>query len=126
MRRRLDLIILAHIWALGPVALLWFLMPAWRGPGAPAHAMPLGVIALLAVAYLLVRTWYGFRTTVYRANALWPYIDILFITAALIAVGNPTDHLAALYFLPLASGVATLTSPTSPRSPARRWLATRS
>jgi signal transduction histidine kinase len=90
------------------VALLWFLKPAWRGPGAPAHATPLSVIALLAVVYLLVRTWYGFRTTVYRANALWPYIDILFITAALIAVGNPTDHLAVLYFLPLASGVATL------------------
>ncbi|MGH2453330.1 MAG: sensor histidine kinase [bacterium] len=108
MRRRLDLIILAHIWALGPLALLWFLVPAWRGPGAPPSSATLAAIAGLAVAYLLVRTWSNIRTTMVRANTVWPYIDILFITAALIVVGNPTDHLAALYFIPLASAVATL------------------
>ncbi len=108
MRRRLDLIILAHIWALGPLALLWFLIPGWRGPGAPSASTALGVVTGLAVAYLLVRTWANLRTTMVRTNTIWPYIDILLITAALIIVRNPTDHLSALYFIPLASGVATL------------------
>src|SRR3989304_1146105 len=54
-RRRLDLIILAHMWALAPLALVWFLVPAWRDPAQPG-SLALVTLAASAVAYLLLRT----------------------------------------------------------------------
>src|SRR3989337_1403443 len=56
IRRRLDLIILAHMWALAPLALVWFLVPAWRDPAQPG-SLSLVILAASAVAYLLLRTW---------------------------------------------------------------------
>jgi signal transduction histidine kinase len=37
---------------------------------------------------------------------VWPYVDVLLITAALAILRDPTDALAMVYFLPLASAVA--------------------
>jgi signal transduction histidine kinase len=105
LQRRLELIILAHLWALAPLALLWFLVPRWRGPHAP-DARALSILTLTAIAYLAVRTWRTLRAWKPRYNLVWPYVDVLLITAALALVRDPTDALALLYFLPLASAVA--------------------
>ncbi len=108
MRRRLDLIILGHIWALGPLVLIWFLVPAWRGEHAPAASPALTALALGAVAYLLVRTWLNITSRIRRLNDFWPYLDVVLVTTALILVRNPTDAFFVVYFIPLASAVASL------------------
>ncbi|MDR7419854.1 MAG: sensor histidine kinase [Armatimonadota bacterium] len=105
LRRRLELIILAHLWALAPLALAWFLIPSWRGPHAP-NARELSALAVVAFVYLIVRTWQTLRAWQPGYNLVWPYVDVLLITAALVAIRDPTDALALLYFLPLASAVA--------------------
>ncbi len=40
LQRRLDLIILAHLWVLAPFALVWFLAPPWRSALPPARPGP--------------------------------------------------------------------------------------
>ncbi len=110
MQRRLNLIILAHLWALAPLALIWFLVPAWRG-GSPADvARDLAVLTAAAAVYLLIRTWLTLTTRLQRVHLVWPFIDVALITAALVILRNPNDALFALYFIPLASGVASVST----------------
>ncbi|MDQ7843193.1 MAG: sensor histidine kinase [Armatimonadota bacterium] len=107
MQRRLQLIILGHIWTLAPLAGLWFLRPAWRGPLAPTDLRGLGWLAVFAGAYLLVRTWLTLTDRLHTA-LLWPYLDVAVVTAALVLLRSPTDPLSVLYFIPLASAGASL------------------
>ncbi|HXF82287.1 MAG TPA: sensor histidine kinase [bacterium] len=107
MERRLQLIILAHIWALAPVALLWLRLPAWRGAGAPQDVRAIELLALIDAVYLLTRTWLALAGRLGTAP-LWPYIDVALVTATLLVLRNPADPLATLYLIPLASAVASL------------------
>lgn len=108
MQRRLNLIILAHIWVLMPLALIWFLVPAWRGGESPGVTRQLSVLAIVVTAYLLIRTWLTLTSTLTQVRPVWPFIDVTLITAALVLVRNPNDAMFALYFIPLASAVAVL------------------
>src|SRR3990172_5912814 len=83
IRRRLDLIILAHMWALAPLGLVWFLVPAWRDPAQPG-SLALVILAASAVAYLLLRTWLNLTRRALGFNAFWPYVDVIIVTTALI------------------------------------------
>ena len=107
VRRRLDLIILAHMWALAPLALAWFLFPAWRDPNQPG-SLALVILAAVAVAYLALRTWLNLTRRALGFNDFWPYVDVLIVTTALVIVHNPNDALTLLYFIPLTSAAATL------------------
>jgi len=109
IRRRLDLIILAHMWALAPLALVWFLVPAWRDPAQPG-SLALFILAASAVAYLLLRTWLNLTRRALGFNAFWPYVDVIIVTTALVIVRNPNDALSVLYFIPLTSAAATLST----------------
>src|SRR3989304_3039254 len=111
-RRRLDLIILAHMWALAPLALVWFLVPAWRDPAQPG-SLALVILAASAVAYLLLRTWLNLTRRALGFNDFWPYVDVIIVTTALVIVHNPNDALSVLYFIPLTSAASTL--PPTPR-----------
>ena len=106
MQRRLNLIILAHLWVLAPLALTWFLVPAWRGDGALGVTRQLGVLATIAGAYLVLRTWLTLTSRLTEWRLMWPFLDVALITATLVLVRNPNDALFALYFIPLASAVA--------------------
>lgn len=106
MLRRLQLIILGHIWVLAPLALLWFARPAWRGPDAPSAVRALVVLGILSGAYLATRTALALSGRVFPR--LWPYLDIILVTAALVIVRSPSDPISALYFIPLASAAASL------------------
>lgn len=109
MQRRLNFILLAHLWALAPLALLWFFVPAWRG--GPVDVSPgVSAVALAATGYLVVRTVLTVTVRRPQLHLLWPFIDVGFITAALIVLRNPGDGLFALYFIPLASAVALFSS----------------
>lgn len=110
MQRRLNLIILAHLWALAPLALIWFLVPAWRGGSTADVGRDLAVLAIAAAVYLLIRTWLTLTTRPQRVHLVWPFIDVAFVTAALVILRNPNDALFALYFIPLASGVASVST----------------
>ncbi len=110
LRRRLDLIILGHLWALGPLALLWFFFPEWRGraPVDPEVDRILAALAFVAVGYLAVRTWLNLTGRAPALNEVWPYVDVVLVSTALILVRRPDESLAILYFIPLASAAATL------------------
>jgi signal transduction histidine kinase len=111
VQRQLQLIVLGHVWALAPLAAAWFFFPDWRGRGAPPASPFLVLVASAAVLYLVVRT---LLTLTARAGALtvvWPYVDTALIGTALVAIGSPTDAVAFLYFVPIASGVALLNVP---------------
>lgn len=108
MQRRLQFIILGHVWVLVPVALAWFARPAWRGQSAPEDAGALLPLAIIAAAYLLVRTWLTVVRWMPRPVAIYPYVDVGLVTAGLISVRSPTDPLSILYFIPLASAVASM------------------
>src|SRR3990170_7759 len=94
IRRRLDLIILAHMWALAPLGLVWFLVPAWRDPAQPG-SLALVILAVSAVAYLLLRTWLNLTRRALGFNAFWPYVDVIIVTTALVIVRNPNDALSS-------------------------------
>lgn len=106
LQRRLELIILAHVWAIAPLALAWFLVPAWRGPHVMRDLRAIAALAAVGTVYIAVRTWRTLRAWKPRYNMVWPYVDVLLITAALAILRDPTDALAMVYFLPLASAVA--------------------
>lgn len=106
MQRKLDLIILGHLWALAPLALAWFAVPAWRGAGAPVAARELGFLAGVAVVYLLLRTYLVLTARLPSLHVVWPFVDVTLVTITLVTVRNPTDAFFALYFIPLASAVA--------------------
>ncbi len=110
MQRRLNWIILAHLWALTPLAVIWFLWPAWRGDAAPDLVRALAILLGITAGYLVVRTWLTFTSGLRGLQVLWPFLDVALITAALVLVRNPNDALFALYFLPLASAVAALST----------------
>ncbi|HEU5170699.1 MAG TPA: ATP-binding protein [Gemmatimonadales bacterium] len=109
MQRRLQLIILAHIWALVPVALLWLTRPDWRGPLAPSDVRELTWLARADAAYILLRTWLTLSGRLGTAR-VWPFIDVALVAAALLVLRSPTDPLSTMYFIPLASAVASLDS----------------
>jgi signal transduction histidine kinase len=105
--RRLELIVLTHLWVLAPLSLAWFLVPRWRASAhLPGVERDLGALTLIAAAYVAVRTWVALRSNS-SPLPIWPYIDVLLITAALDTLRSPTDALAFLYLLPLASAAAT-------------------
>ncbi|HET6781616.1 MAG TPA: hypothetical protein VFH67_05945, partial [bacterium] len=108
MQRRLQVIILAHVWALVPVAVAWFVRPAWRGEYAPADVSALLPLTIISAAYLILRTWLTVIRWIPRLVALYPYVDVALVTAGLIILRNPSDPLSILYFIPLASAVASL------------------
>ncbi len=108
LKRRLDLIILGHLWALAPFALTWFLVPAWRGAGASTEVHALGTLAGVVISYLLVRTWLTVKGRMPWLNLVWPYLDVVFVTIYLVVIRSPTDPLSLLYLIPLAWGVASL------------------
>src|SRR3989442_5974451 len=102
------MIVLAHLWVLAPLALAWFLFPAWRGDGVPGVTRQLGVLALVATAYLLIRTWLTVKSSLTQWRLVWPFVDVDLITTPLVLLRNPKDALFAVYFIPLSSGVAYL------------------
>lgn len=110
MQRRLNLIVLAHLWALAPLALLWFLAPQWRGGSTPAAVRELTFLAALCALYLIARTWLALTGRLPALRPLWPFVDVVLITVGLVLVRNPNDALFALYFIPLVSAVATLST----------------
>jgi signal transduction histidine kinase len=110
VRRRLELIILGHIWALTPLLLVWFFFPAWRGGESPLDVRALTVLASLTAIYLLLRSYLTIKARAPGANLLWPYLEVAIITAVLIVLRNPVDALSILYFIPLASAVASLSA----------------
>lgn len=63
-------------------------------------------LTVIAAAYVALRTWVVLRRSA-PPLPIWPYIDVLLITAALDILRNPTDALAFLYLLPLAATAAT-------------------
>ncbi len=107
LRRRLDLIILGHIWALAPLGFIWFLVPAAREPEQYA-TLGLIIVALTALGYVILRTWLNITSRAPGFNDFWPYVDVVLITTALVVVRNPADAVSALYFIPLTSAAATL------------------
>jgi len=108
MQRRLQLIILAHVWVLVPLALAWLFRPEWRGPLAPADVRGIALLNAIAALYLLARTYFTLVRWTAAMVTWWPWIDVILVTAALILVRNPTDAIALLYFVPIASAAATL------------------
>lgn len=109
MQRRLNFVILGHLWVLAPLALIWFLVPGWRG-GSAQVPRGLSIVALAAGGYLILRTALTLTVRRRRLHLVWPFIDVGLITATLIVLRNPNDALFALYFIPLASAVALLNS----------------
>ncbi|HEX4841260.1 MAG TPA: hypothetical protein VFV60_03745, partial [bacterium] len=105
MQRRLNFVILAHLWVLAPLALIWFLVPAWRGDSAQVPR-GLSIVGLTVGGYLILRTALTLTVRRRRLHLVWPFIDVGLITATLIVLRNPNDALFALYFIPLASAVA--------------------
>ncbi len=57
LQRRLEVIILTHLWGLTPLALAWLLVPRWRDPYGENQVQTLGVLAAIAIVYLATRTW---------------------------------------------------------------------
>lgn len=106
LQRRLELIVLTHLWALAPLSLAWFLVPHWRSAADPVPGeRELVGLTVIAAAYVALRTWVVLRRSA-PPLPIWPYIDVLLITAALDILRNPTDALAFLYLLPLAATAA--------------------
>lgn len=110
MRRRLDMVIVRHLWALVPLMLLWVLVPWLRRllPGGPTDVRLIGLMVGLAVLYLAVRTVLHLRDAPLPLADAWPYVDVTLISAALALLRDPTDALVLLYFIPLASAAASL------------------
>jgi len=108
VQQRLQVIILAHVWALIPVAVAWLARPAWRGEYAPKDVSALLPFAIISAAYLILRTWLTVIRWTPRLVVLYPYMDVGLVTAGLIVLRNPSDPLSILYFIPLASAVASL------------------
>jgi signal transduction histidine kinase len=106
LQRRLELIVLVHLWGLAPLSLAWFLVPRWRAAPPFASERELAGLTLIATGYVAYRTWLVVRRSA-PPLPIWPYVDVLMITAALDILRNPTDALAFLYLLPLASTAAT-------------------
>lgn len=102
-RRRIDRIFLLHLWACAPFALLWLFVPAWRREQDPATVRGLQILCLVALLYLLARSWVVLRQPdPSRWAALWPICDTLLV-AATIAVGRDQSGLIFfLYLLPIA------------------------
>jgi signal transduction histidine kinase len=111
VQRQLQLIVLGHIWALAPLAGAWFLVPGWRGENPPPATPALVILTIAAGAYLAVRTALTLTSRGGWLAMLWPYVDALLITGALLAIRNPRDAMSILYFIPMASGVALLSVP---------------
>ena len=72
MARKLQIIVLAHLWALAPLALVWFVVPTWRGQPSPTDATvgALGHLAPLALGYVIVRTVCTLRSWMPRLDPL--------------------------------------------------------
>jgi signal transduction histidine kinase len=108
LQRRLDLIILVHLWALVPLAVLWFVVPTWRSAQAPAEIGALAVLASVVGLYLAVRTWVILKGHHPHLSQAWPYFDVGFVTLALWLINDPTDPIFVVYLIPLASAIASL------------------
>jgi len=108
LQRRLDLIILVHLWALAPFAVLWFVIPAWRSLQAPAEVGSFAVLAAVVGLYLVLRTWAILGGHHPNLSQAWPYLDVGFVTLALWLVKDPTDPISVVYLIPLASAIASL------------------
>jgi signal transduction histidine kinase len=107
LQRRLELIVLAHLWVLAPLSLAWFLVPRWRTSAHSSDAVrDLAALTVIAAGYVAVRSWVALRRSA-SPLPVWPYVDVLLITAALDVLHSPTDAMAFLYLLPLASTAAT-------------------
>jgi signal transduction histidine kinase len=60
----------------------------------------------VALLYLVFRTWATVRSWHPQLRLVWPYVDVIFISAGLIVLRDPTDALGLVYFVSLASAVA--------------------
>jgi signal transduction histidine kinase len=108
MQRQLQLIILAHAWALAPLAAVWLWLPSSRGHTLPIDVPRLTVLAGIVVVYLLVRTWLTWTGQWPELAEAWPYVDVALITVGLLVVGSANDPISILYFLPVASAATLL------------------
>jgi signal transduction histidine kinase len=108
MQRQLQLVILAHAWALAPLAAVWLWLPSSRGSNFQIDVPRLTVLAGVAALYLLGRTWLTWTGRWPELAQAWPYCDVVLITLALLIIGNAKDALTILYFLPLASAASLL------------------
>jgi signal transduction histidine kinase len=100
-RRRIDKIFLMHIWVCVPFSRLWQLWYPSKTPLEAVHTLRILVFA--STAYLLLRT-----AVVYRAGnpapwrSVWPVFDVVFVTAIIATMGEPTSPFALMYMVPIA------------------------
>lgn len=108
---RLQRLLLYHIWACVPFALVWLVWPRTVGVSRlPEEILALRLIIAAAGLYVAARSWLVFRVPASaRFQYVWPVLDVAFISAALSCKRFPADSwLVLLYLFPVIEAAATL------------------
>ncbi|MBD3291386.1 MAG: hypothetical protein GF393_00570 [Armatimonadia bacterium] len=109
--RRLERLILYHLWACLPFGVVWALWPDVVGVSHdPREIMALRLVLAAGALYLAFRSWIVFRSPAADAwRFVWPLADVILISVALLFKGAPaTSWLSLLYLLPVTQAAATL------------------
>lgn len=108
--KRLERLILYHLWACVPFGLAWAIWPEVLGASRDPQAVyALRVVCAAAGLYLVVRSWIVLRPHSPAWRYVWPLVDVALITVALVLKSEPEKSwISLLYLFPVAEAAATL------------------
>lgn len=109
--RRLERLILYHLWACVPFGLAWAVWPGVLGVSRdPGEVLALRLVMAAAVLYLAARSWIVLKSPAAPSwRSVWPIVDVLLISVALLLKSSPaTSWLSLLYLFPITQAAATL------------------
>ncbi|MGC9318902.1 MAG: sensor histidine kinase [Armatimonadota bacterium] len=108
--RRLERLILYHLWASVPFGLAWAIWPGILGISQdPQAVFALRVVCVAAGLYLAARSWVVLRPHSPSWHYVWPLVDVALVTAALAFKTAPErSWISLLYLLPVTEAAATL------------------
>lgn len=111
IRKRIEKLILWHLWACAPFAIPWMLFPEkfGRDTETALHVEAMRWLFAAIGASLVIRTWIVFKRVPGPWSYFWPILDVAFITlGASIDSAGPDSWVVLLYMLPVLQAAATL------------------
>ncbi len=102
--RRLERLVLYHLWACVPFAVAWAIWPGVLGVSQePQEILALRLVIGVAGLYLVARSWIVLSSPAAATwRFVWPIADVILISAALLVESRPGGGTKITFTVPMA------------------------